>query len=154
MKRVFLSTSFSHKVDYASGEVLPDFRKELEQLLRGLRGQANIEVFCAMEHEKWKINAGVPPEVGIEKDLAEIDRADVLVALVHDQPSVGVQFEIGYCVAKGKPVLLAMQSGNKLAYFNHGLVSAGLVTLITYDDSASLVRQLTVALNVPGEELA
>jgi hypothetical protein len=41
-----------------------------------------------------------------------------------------------------------------MAYFNQGLVGAGLVTLITYDDPASLAKQLAIAVHAPEGELA
>lgn len=154
MKKVFLSTSFSHVTDYRTGTVQPEFRKSIESILQSLRKEAGVQVFCAMEDEGWKLGGDEPPEIGVKHDIAVIDDADILLALVHDQPSVGVQFEIGYMVAQGKPVILAMQAGTQLAYFNQGLVSAGMVTLITYDDAKSLSRQLAIALHAPGQEPA
>jgi nucleoside 2-deoxyribosyltransferase len=154
MKKVFLSTAFSHKVDYQTGAVVPEFRAAVAQILKALREEAKVEVYCALEATGWKMAADDLPEVGVQKDLAELDAADELLALVHEQPSVGVQFEIGYAVAKGKPVILAMEAGGKLAYFNQGVVSIGLVTLVTYDDASSLIKQLAIAVHAPEEEVA
>jgi nucleoside 2-deoxyribosyltransferase len=152
MKKVFLSTSFSGKVDYASGEVLPEFRKEIEAILEALRKTPDIEVFCAVEDEGWNINQ-TPPEVGVKFDLERVDDADVLLALVEETISAGVQFELGYAVAKGKQVVLASAISAKVAYFNQGVVSNGMMTLVTYDNVATLIKQLDVALHAPKENV-
>jgi nucleoside 2-deoxyribosyltransferase len=153
MKRVFLSTSFSSQVSYDTGEVLPAFRTALEGVLKALRQQPDMEVFCAIEDEGWKITT-TPSDKGVAKDISEVEHADVLVALMEDKPSAGVQFEIGYAVAKGKQVVLAAKAGEQLAYFNQGLVGAGLVTYVAYDDAASLATQLPIAVNAPEDPLA
>jgi nucleoside 2-deoxyribosyltransferase len=152
VKKVFLSTSFSGKVDANSGAVQPAFRAFIEQVLTALRKE-ELEVFCAVEHEGWLIAADIPPEVGVRKDLEMLDGADVLLAIIDMQPSAGVQFELGYAVAKGKQVILARRRGDKLAYFNQGVVSAGRMTLVDFDDPAELTKQLVVALHAPADEL-
>jgi nucleoside 2-deoxyribosyltransferase len=153
MKRIFLATSFSSQVNYDTGEVYPDFRAGLEKVLQALREQPDIQVFCAIEAENWKITT-TPPDEGVQHDLAEIDSSDVLVALIESKPSAGLQFEIGYAVAKGKRVVLAASAGEELAYFNQGVVGAGLVTYVAYDDAQSLVTQLPIAINAPEDPLA
>jgi nucleoside 2-deoxyribosyltransferase len=152
MKNVFLSTSFPHVIDADTNKVVPEFRRKLEEILHSLRSETKVKVFCDMEDEHWKMPGGLP-ERGVAKDVATLDEADLLLALVEDHPSVGVEFEIGYMVAKNKPVVLAMHADAQLAHFNQGLVSAGLVTLITYDDASSLARQLAIAVNASEEAL-
>jgi nucleoside 2-deoxyribosyltransferase len=148
MKKVFLGTSFSGQVD-THGSILPEFRRSIEQLLEGLR-KNELEIFAAVEHEDFMIRADVPPEIGVKKDLDEIDAADVVVALIDDKPSAGLQFELGYAIAKGKQVVLAQHAANhQLAYFNQGAISAGLLTLVEYDTIDALIQQLTVAINAP-----
>lgn len=152
MKKVFLSTSFSGKIDPANGSVLPDFRNELEIILEALRKNSEVEVFCAVEQENWSVN-DVLPEVGVQRDLEEIDNADVMLALIEEAVSAGVQFEIGYAVAKGKQVILASAAGASVAYFNQGVVSNGMMTMLTYDNISTLVKQLDVALHAPEENV-
>lgn len=151
MKKIFLSTSFSGKVDYTTGEVEPEFRKEIEAILEALRS-SELEVFCAVEDEGWNIT-NTPPEVGVKHDIDRLDEADVLVALIEETISAGVQFELGYAVAKGKQVILAAARDAKIAYFNQGVVSNGMMTLITFDTSDVLVQQLDVALHAPAENV-
>ncbi len=152
MKQVFLATSFSNRVDDA-GLVQTDFRNGIEQLLQGLRDEAGVEVFCAIEDEGWRMN-DTPPEQAVQYDLKKLNEADVMVAMMDEHISAGVQFEIGYCVGVGKPVILVIRRGEPFAYYNQGAVSAGWVTLITYDDIASLITQLSVAVNAPAEVLS
>ena len=83
---------------------MPAFRTLIETILKGLR-DGSLKVFAAVEYEDWTVKDSVPPEIGLQRDIVEIDEADVLVTLVHDKPSAGVQFEIGYAVAKGKQVI-------------------------------------------------
>jgi hypothetical protein len=152
MKKVFLSTSFSGKVNEMTGEVLPEFRKEIEGILEALRKSGDLDVFCAVEDEGWSID-NTPPEVGVKHDIERVDTSDVLIALVEDVISAGVQFELGYAVAKGKQVILASAMNAKVAYFNQGVVSNGMMTLVTYDNVATLVKQLDVALHAPVENV-
>jgi nucleoside 2-deoxyribosyltransferase len=152
MKRIFLSTTFSGQIDPVTFEVVPDFRTALEMILKALRQQPDVEVFCDVEDSGWKMPATT--ENGVMKDIAELESADIVVALMQDKPSAGVQFEIGYAVAKGKKVVLALKAGEELSYFNQGLVSGSLVTYVAYDDVKSLVNQLPIAINAPEDQLA
>ena len=45
------------------------------------------------------------PIEAFEKDIEELDNADVVIAFISDK-DVGTAFEIGYAKAKGKPVVL------------------------------------------------
>lgn len=152
VKTVFLATSFTHKVDPA-GMVLPEFRGEIEALLKGIREHAGANVFCAVEDEGWNIK-NTPAEIAVKHDLDKLDQSDIMLAVMDHKISAGVQFEIGYCVGKGKPVILAVQQGTDLAYYNRGAVGAGWVTLITYADIEALIPQVTLALNAPREVLS
>lgn len=141
MKQVFLSTTFSGQVNDEDGSILPTFRSSIAVVLAALREQPGIEVFCAIEHENWKISTELPDK-GVRKDIVELDAADIVIALLTDKNSAGVQFEIGYAVAKGKQVILAVRAKQPLAFFNEGLVGAGYVTLVSYDTPTALVMQL------------
>lgn len=152
MKNVFLATSFAHVIDAATGNVIPEFRKKVEEILQSLRTEAEVKVYCDLEDAEWHMPGGLPERAAI-KDINTLEEADLLLCLVAEHPSVGAEFEIGYMVAKGKPVLLAMSAKGQLANFNQGLISAGLVTLVTYDDASSLAKQLAVAVNAPKEVL-
>jgi len=135
--KIFLATAFSSKVD-ETGKVLLEFRKPVEQLLELLR--KNNQVFCAAEYEGWQyFNAA--PEVGAKLDLEEVAKADVLLALLTEKVSAGVQIEIGYALGQGKQVIIATMPGVKLSYFTQGVANLGLAKHVVYQDSADLAKQ-------------
>ena len=151
MKKVFLATSFTGQMDYTNGVVSGEYKAAMEALLQLLRKDDMFEVYNTLESANWKI--GQTPEADVHKDLKHLDESEVFLALIEDKPSASLEFEIGYAVGKGKQVVLAIETGHELSYFNQGTVSAGLVTLITYDDAAGLLNQLVVAINAPAETL-
>lgn len=147
MKRLFVGTSFSGHVNYETGQVNPDFRKEVEGILGALRDLGKFTVFCAVEHENW-IVSDEPPEVGIEKDLKEIDDSDiVLVILPTGLISGGLQYELGHAGAKEKQVFIATDAGAELGYFNQGVVNSNRAQHIIYDGPESLAQQIDQATN-------
>jgi nucleoside 2-deoxyribosyltransferase len=139
-KQLFLATPFSGQVDSKTGEMQPAFRKQITAIMRALRANG-FKVFCALEYEDWEVSSD-PPEVGTRKDLMEIDAADALVAVIHDTPTAGVQYAMGYAYAKGKPVFLATSLDTPLAYFNQGLANLGHVLHVPYDTPALLAREV------------
>jgi nucleoside 2-deoxyribosyltransferase len=144
--KLFLATSISGQIDSISQAIKPEHRQFLEQILKNLRSLSDTEVFAAVEQENWRLN-DVAPEVGVQADLRQIDQSDTVVALLQGGLSAGLQFEIGYAVARAKKVIMAQPRNEALAYFNQGAVSAGLVTLVTYDSGAMLIEQLGLALH-------
>lgn len=143
MNKVFLGTSFSGHVDYKTGQVNMDYRKHVEEILEALRTIGSFVVFCAVEHEGWVIATHTPPEVGVKKDLNEIDNSDILLALLPtDLISAGLQYEIGYADAKGKQILLATETGSELAYFNQGAVNLGHASHFEYESPDSLAQHV------------
>jgi len=142
MKRLFLATSFSGHVNYETGEVNPDYRQEVEAVINALRTDG-FTVFCAVEHEKWIIAKDILPEVGVKKDLAEIDESDVVIALLPvGLISAGLQYEVGYADAKGKKVILATELGSELAFFNQGAANIGRVAHVEYESPENLVAKI------------
>ena len=141
MKKLFVATSFSGQVDYVTGHVKSEFRKSIEAILESLRVIGGFTVFCAIEHEGWVISND-PPEVGVAKDLEEIDASDGVLAILHDAPSAGVQYEMGYANGQNKQVFAATPAEEKLAYFNQGLVNLGNIIHISYENHELLAEQL------------
>ncbi len=143
-RKLFVSTSFSAKVDDA-GYVLPTFRAEIESILSELRKTDEFDVYCAVEAEGWKIS-DVAPEVGVEQDLKEVDKSDAVLVILGDKPSWGVQYELGYAVAKGKPVIAATSNDISLSYFNQGLSNLNQITHIIYGTPRALSMNVTNVL--------
>jgi hypothetical protein len=146
MADVFLSTSFSKQVDYESGLVFPEFKSKLEAVLDSLRNLGGYSVFCAVEHEGWRIG-NEPPEVGVAKDIEEIAKAGMILALLPKIDSGGLQWEMGHADSR-KPVYAAVETGENLGYFNQGLVNLGLINLIEYASPDDLTSQLTATRGI------
>jgi nucleoside 2-deoxyribosyltransferase len=145
-RRLFLSTSFTVHVHDKTGIVKSGFRTQVEQVVAALRGIDSITIFCAVEQEGWVISKE-PPEISIKKDLSEIKKADLVVALLPSGSSTGgVQFEIGVAYALGKKVLVATKPDTKLGFFNQGAANLGYVEHLYYKNVASLVEQIRAAL--------
>jgi hypothetical protein len=143
MNKLFLATSFSGHVDHVTGKVHADYRQKVEGVIGALRTTGDFIVFCAVEHENWIIASDIPPEVGVEKALAEIDSADIFLAMPPaDMISAGLQYEVGYADAKGKKVIVATETGDELTYFNQGATRLGRIAHIQYDSPADLVAQV------------
>ena len=152
MKHVFLAASFSQQLDSVEGKVTEEFQQAIGALVELLR-RHEFKVVCSAETLGWRWDE-TPLEVSVQKDLEAIEAADVLLALIEDRPSAAVQFELGYAAAQEKQVVLAARTGHKLAHFDQGAVSAGLMTYIAYDAAEELVDHLVVALNAPNERLS
>ena len=131
---VFVSCSFSSKVNYDTGEVDPNYREYVEGILRQVRG-LGLTAFCAIEYEGWRIGEE-PPEVGVDVDLDTIDVSDMLLVLIGNDKSDGRSDEQGYARGKGIPVYFMKEPDvTKLSYWNQGLVNAGRVTLVESVDN-------------------
>jgi nucleoside 2-deoxyribosyltransferase len=127
--KIFVATSYSSKVDYKTGRVLPEFREFLEQQFETIE-RAGAEVFSAILHDNYQIN-DADPAGAFRVDWQEIKKCDVFLALLDAKVSAGVQAEIGMAVAFKKPVLLARPDDIKSEYFNVALIKAGLAQEIS-----------------------
>ncbi|MGH7196663.1 MAG: nucleoside 2-deoxyribosyltransferase [Candidatus Saccharimonadales bacterium] len=123
--KVFVAASYSSQVNYDTGEVFPEYKEWLENTL-GVVEALGHTVFCALRADQYKIN-DADPASAFSLDMEHIEESDVLVALLDEKPSVGVQTEIGVAVALEKQVFLAHLPEHKLAYFNAAMLNAGVV---------------------------
>lgn len=137
---LFFATSFSGKVDYATGLVLPEFRTYVESILEPLRTLGGFSVFCAIEHEGWKMG-NEPPEIGLGKDLDEIRANDTFLALL-DANSAGLHYEIAYANSYCKRVILATPPDVLLNYIGQGLVGLNLAQHIPFTNGINLTQQI------------
>lgn len=122
---IFVSASYSSKINYDTGEVFPEYKTWLEDILE-LIEQSGHTVFCALRADQYKIN-DADPAGAFSLDMKHINESDMILALLSDKVSAGVQTEIGVGVALHKTVILAHAPEDKLAYFNAAMVRAGVV---------------------------
>jgi hypothetical protein len=123
--KLFVAASYSSQVNYATGEVFPEYKEWLENTL-GVIEALGHTVFCALREDQYKINDS-DPAAAFSLDLEHIEGSEGLLALLTDKPSAGVQTEVGVAVALKKRVWLAHLPEHPLAYFNEAMVRAGVV---------------------------
>ena len=124
--KIFVAASYSSKVNYDTGEVLPEYKIWLEDILARLENNGH-DVICSLREDNYRINDG-DPAGAFRLDTESIKNSDLLLALLDGHVSAGVQTEIGYALALSKRIILAHRPEDKLAYINSAMVKAGLVT--------------------------
>lgn len=140
-ERIFLSVSYSAQVD-ADGNVTAEYRNNLEMVITTLE-TGRRKVFCAPREDEWRLNDRSPGEA-LRLDLEHIDGCDVFVAILGSTISVGIQLELGYAIARGKRIILAVPAGTSLAYINQGVRESPMTTLVEYHDFTDLVLELLI----------
>lgn len=122
---IFVAASYSSKVNYDTGEVFPEYKEWLENILTLMEEQGHT-VFCALRADQYKINDADPVDA-FSLDMKHLHESDTILALLSDKVSAGVQTEIGVGIALDKTVIIAHEPLDKLAYFNAAMVKAGVV---------------------------
>jgi nucleoside 2-deoxyribosyltransferase len=112
-------------------------KKELIFLIQKLK-QHNIDIISAHEREEWGKLLD-KPEVSLRLDFEGIDKSDILIALLGDPPSPGVQLELGYAIAKKKKIICLYKKGDTLPYLVPGISSLTNFVLIKYNNSIKQV---------------
>jgi len=125
---IFVAASYSSQVNYETGEVLPEYKAWLEDILSVVE-ELGHTVFCALRADQYRIN-NIDPAAAFRLDLERIEASDILLALMTDKPSAGVQTEIGVAVALKRRVILAHAPEHELGYFNRAMQQAGTIEVI------------------------
>jgi len=123
--KIFVAASYSSKVNYDTGEVFPEYKAWLEEIIATLEGMGH-SVFCALRADQYKIN-DADPAAAFNLDMEHIKESEVVLALLSENVSAGVQTEIGVGVALGKRVIASHALEDKLAYFNAAMIKAGVM---------------------------
>jgi hypothetical protein len=102
-------------------EGLPlEFRKRLTTVINHLEA-IGWSVGNAHKRENWGMELDSPFKA-LRADLEGVEEADVLIAMVGSPPSPGVQFELGFALAKGKKILLIDDAAGEMPYLMDGLM--------------------------------
>lgn len=136
--KIFLSVPFS---DYVTelGVVQEAYAVQIQSLLKGLRSKGHT-VYCALEYTGYKIGGDHSPEEELQHDLNEIEASDLMVVLLEEKLSAGVQIELGYSYAKQKKV--ALYQVGKIAWSNAAFAKLGNNQAIPIKDVADFVTQV------------
>ena len=107
---------------------MPEYKAWLEDILSVVE-ELGHTVFCALRADQYRIN-NIDPAAAFRLDLERIEASDILLALMTDKPSAGVQTEIGVAVALKRRVILAHAPEHELGYFNRAMQQAGTIEVI------------------------
>ncbi len=146
MLKIFICTSFSSKID-SSGAVLSEHRAAIESLLV-LITKLGHTYFCAIEDEGWRITEG-NPATEFKRDLDHIKESDIMIALLEDSISAGVQLEIGYMLNEiekvpSKKLVLAHPSNTELAWSNQAISTLPNVNKVSYSTNQDIINHLAL----------
>ena len=114
---------------------LEDARRLYEQFADACVA-AGCDAYVPHQHADPVRDPGMSSREVAERDLAEVDAADVLVAYV-GEPSLGVGAEVAIALAAGKRVLLIAEAERKVSRFLLGLAEL-------YPDQAAVLRYASV----------
>lgn len=102
--KVFISYRFT-------GEDPVKLKLALDKVCEGLN-LAGFDNYCSFGNEELFRNNSYTVKQIMEHALAELDKSDALLAFVNsDNKSEGMLIEVGYAIAKGKPVILLKRNG-------------------------------------------
>lgn len=122
--RIFLAAPFTAMLRTRGRKtsLKTSYRNFIRDSIVGLRSRGH-EVFSAHEREAWGSRI-LEPEKVIKYDFKGIDEADLVLALIGNPPSPGVQMELGYAAARWKRIILVHeQPFDELPHLTKGLTA-------------------------------
>ncbi len=135
MKKVFISYKFT-------GEDVNQLMENMGKIIQSFRSKG-LDVFCSIEHEEhYQKNKFDVPKM-MTHALAELDSSDVVFVYNNsDQRSEGMLIEIGYAVAKGKPVILAAKRG--ISVNSSKGVASSFIEFETLEDLLPKIAEINI----------
>lgn len=107
MKKVYLASPFFNDAEIGRME-------KVKHILRA----KGLEVFAPFEHQNEHLEFGSKEwrKATFEGDVNGIEEADVVVAIISNgnYSDSGTAWEVGYGVAKGKPIVVVNLSGKEI----------------------------------------
>lgn len=122
--------------------VLAEHKAFIEPVLE-LLSSSGLEYFCAAKDENWMLTQK-DPTAEFKRDLDEIYSSDIMLALLEETVSAGVQIEIG-CMLREiaehpeKRLVLAHPRGIPLAWSNNAISKLPGVSSIEYETPKQIV---------------
>ena len=139
--RVFLAAPFASKIDTKTGAVKEDFQTFVKGV-KALLANRGADVYSAQEIEKWG-KGGWEDAACTARDFNALRQADVVFALLDNDVSGGVHFELGWASALGKRIFIAAPRGTRLCSLAKGLSSVATVHILFYESQEDLLRQVS-----------
>jgi nucleoside 2-deoxyribosyltransferase len=134
MSNIVLSFKFT-------GENMEELTPVLEMIIGQLRTQGH-DVYCSIEDEVWFREREWTNGEIMERAFEKIDASDILFAFVRsEERSEGMLVEIGYALAKGKRLVLAIKEGVNTTSLKD--LAAAIIEFVDTDD---LIKKLPDAM--------
>ena len=124
MLRAYLAISLDHRPHLAS--IIETLRSELKKY--------NIDLFIFVDHYHF---SAYEEKLMMRTAFSEIDRSDILIAEVSTK-AIGVGLEVGYAVAKNKPVWYLRNSSAP----HSTTISGAAQEQLLYRDEQDLIEQM------------
>jgi nucleoside 2-deoxyribosyltransferase len=129
MQKAYLSVSYQNRKHLDS---------EIEIIQKTLAG-FHIQLFIFVDVYRFSANE---EKQMMEKAFSEIDSSDLLIAEVSEK-AIGVGIEMGYAIAKKKPVIYLRNENAE-----HSTTAAGSAQyLLVYKDPAQLAERFTLIIS-------
>jgi nucleoside 2-deoxyribosyltransferase len=125
-KKVYIASPFFSQIAIEEVETVKEVLREL-----------GIKFFSPKDDNRISPDADFEArQKGFERNIREIDKCDFMIANTRDK-DIGTSVEIGYALAKKKPVILFTP---QLKGLSINLMLAQLVTGISYDKNELIKR--------------
>lgn len=129
-KKIYLSYKFA-------GEDKEKLVQTLGRIIKTLRS-AGHTVQCSIEDEQWFLENKTTNKDILQHAFEQLDKSDMVLAFIKsNEKSEGMLLEIGYMMAKNKPLVLALKQGVKT-----GFLAESANQLIKFDSIDDLCDKL------------
>lgn len=123
--KIFVSCKYSGEDVVELGEIMGKIHSSLEK--------AGHTVFSSFGEEEMFKKKNFSNKHILEHCLRELDTSDCVLAFVKSpEKSEGMLLEVGYALAKGKRIILAIKSGIKMNFLPQ--IASEVIEFKTYDE--------------------
>jgi nucleoside 2-deoxyribosyltransferase len=145
MNKIFLAAPFHNYMNYELGIMCQDKLDEIKALLQYLRSK-DYEVVNAHEREDWGKN-WYPPDISTPLDFYSIESSDIVIAILGNPPSGGVQIELGWASALKKRIIICIDEEYTYSSLVLGLWKITSVEFIKYEKFEQIMNKLECVLD-------
>lgn len=118
--------------------------KTLQKTLAGICDaltKAGYEVYCSINDDDFFRQNNYSTRQILDHELVELSKADRILAFIDsDNRSEGLLIELGYALAKGKPIILAVRKGVNI--HTSSALADQLIEFDNYEHLNQLIGQL------------
>ena len=144
MKKVFFAAPFYQWLMHDSRLMAPRQRAFVEDVIALIENH-DCQVFNAHRREAYGADWMSPTECS-HLDLIQIKESENMVAVPGSPPSGGVQVELGWASALGKPILLLLEHHETYSSLVEGLPAVAPVRVVRYRDTDHCLELLPEVL--------